>query len=209
MRSLARKNRGSGANMRNNRKRKGAAVVEFTLVMFPSLVLLFSVVVVGLQLSQQVRAAQVTRDTGSMYGRGIDFTQSINQDVVVRLAQGLGLQKTGGTAVVILTQVTWLPQTTCTASALNPCNGNSHVMTQRLSIGNTSVKASRLGTPTGMNSEGNITNYMTNASAVATFPFGQLVTGEFAYVTEAYFQTPSFSFPGFTTAPSVYSMAIY
>jgi len=194
---------------RSRRGRRGAAVVEFTLVMFPSLVLLFSVVVVGLQLSQQVRASQVARDTGSMYGRGIDFTQSINQDVVVRLAQGLGLQKTGGTAVVYLSQVTWLPQSTCTAAALSPCNGNSHVMLQRLSIGNTSVTSSRLGTPTGMNSEGVITNYMQNASAVATFSYGQLVTGEFAYVTEAYFQTPSFSFPGFSTAPGVYALAIY
>ena len=195
--------------MRNTRKRRGAAVVEFTLVMFPSLVLLFSVIVVGLQLSQQVRASQVARDTGSMYGRGIDFTQAINQDVVVRLAQGLGLQRTGGTAVVLLTQVTWLPQSTCTTAGLNPCNGDTHVMLQRLSIGNTSVKTSRLGTPTGMNSEGVITNYMTNASAVANFTFGQLVTGEFAYVTEAYFQTPNFTFPGFTTSPGVYAMAVY
>ena len=173
--------------MRISGKSKGIAVVEFTLVMFPMLMLLFSVIVVGLQLSQQVRASQVARDTGSMYGRGIDFTQSINQDVVVRLAQGLGLQKTGGTAVILLSQVTWLPQSTCTTANLNPCNGDTHVMTQRLTIGNTSVRTSRLGTPTGMNSEGVITNYMQNGSAVATFTFGQLVTGEFAYMTEAFF----------------------
>ena len=195
--------------MRNNRKRKGAAIVEFTLVMFPSLVLLFSVIVVGLQLSQQVRSSQVVRDTGSMYGRGIDFTQSVNQDVVVRLAQGLGLQKVGGTAVVVMSQVTWLPQATCTAASLNPCNGDSHVITQRLTIGNTAVSHGRIGWPSGMDSQGVIANYMTNGSAVATFPYGQLVTGEFAYITEGYFQTPSFSFPGFSTAPGVYSMAIY
>jgi TadE-like protein len=195
--------------MRVDRKRKGVAIVEFALVMLPMLMLLFSVIVVGLQLSQQVRASQVARDTGSMYGRGIDFTQSINQDVVVRLAQGLGLQKTGGTAVILLSQVTWLPQSTCTTASLNPCNGDSHVITQRLTIGNTSVRTSRLGTPTGMNSEGVITNYMQNGSAVATFTFGQLVTGEFAYVTEAFFQTPSFTFPGFSTANGVYAMAVY
>jgi hypothetical protein len=195
--------------MRLNRKRKGAAVVEFTLVMFPTLVLLFSTIVVGLQLSQQVRASQVVRDTGSMYGRGIDFSQGINQDVVVRLAQGLGLQRTGGTAVVTLTQVTWLPQATCTANSLSPCNGNQHVITHRWTIGNTSVSNSRLGSPSGMNGEGVITNYMQNASAVATFPFGQLADKEFAYVTEGYFQTPTFSFPGFSTAPGVYAMAVY
>ena len=195
--------------MRNNRKRRGAAIVEFTLVMFPSLVLLFSVVIVGLQLSQQVRASQLVRDTGSMYGRGIKFTQSVNQDVVVRLAQGLGLQKTGGTAVVILSQVTWLPQATCIAANLNPCNGDRHVITERLTIGNTSVSHGRIGWPTGMDAEGVIASYMTNGSAVATFPYSQLVTGEYAYITEGYFQTPSFTFPGFSTAPGVYSMSIY
>lgn len=195
--------------MRNNRKRKGAAIIEFTLVMFPSLVLLFSVIVVGLQLSQQVRSSQVVRDAGSMYARGINFNQSINQDVVVRIASGLGLQKVGGTAVIVMSQVTWLPQSTCTSAALNPCNGNSHVITQRLTIGNTSVSHGRIGWPTGMDAEGVIANYMTNSSAVATFPFGQLNTGEYAYVTEGYFQTPSFTFPGFSTADGVYSMAIY
>ena len=115
----------------------------------------------------------------------------------------------GGTAVVLLSQVTWLPQSTCTTANLNPCNGNTHVITQRLTIGNTSVRPSRLGTPMGMNSEGVIPNYMQNGSAVATFTFGQLVTGEFAYVTEAYFQTPSFTFPGFSTADGVYAMAVY
>jgi Flp pilus assembly protein TadG len=195
--------------MRQNRKRSGIAAIEFALVITPSLVLLFSVIVVGLQLSQQVRASQVVRDTGSMYGRGINFTQSINQQVVVRLAQGLGLQQTGGTAVVILSQVTWLPQATCTAASLNPCNGDSHVITQRLTIGNTSVSPGRLGSPTGMDANGNVTNYMTNSTAVASFPFGQLTTGEIAYVTESYFQTPSFSLPGFSTSPGVYAMAIY
>ena len=195
--------------MRKSRKTRGVAIVEFALVMFPSLVLLFSVIVVGLQLSQQVRAAQVSRDAGSMFGRGINFTQAVNQDVVVRLAQGLGLQRTGGTGVVILSQVTWLPQSTCTTANLNPCNGNTHVITQRLTIGNTSVSPGRLGSPIGMDANGMVANYMTSPTAVATFPYGQLAAGEVAYVTEAYFQTPTFALPGFSTAPGVYTMAIY
>jgi hypothetical protein len=195
--------------MRNNRKRKGSAVVEFSLVMFPSLILLFSVIVVGLQLSQQVRSSQVVRDTGSMYGRGVNFTAQINQDLVVNLAQGLGLQRTGGTGVIILSQVTWLPQATCDSAHLNPCNGESHVITHRLTIGNPSVSHGRIGWPTGMAASGDVTNYMSNSTAVATFPFGQLVNGEFAYVTEGYFQTPAFTFPGFSTAQGVYSMAIF
>ena len=195
--------------MKNLRPRRGAAIVEFTLIMFPSIVLLFSVIIVGLQLSQQIRASQVVRDAGSMYGRGIDFTHSINQDIAVRLAQGLGLSKTGGTAILIFSQVTWLPQATCTAASINPCNGNQHVITHRLTIGNTSVSHGRLGWPNSPDAAGNVNDYMTNTTAVATFPFGQLESGETAYVTEAYFETPSFTFPGFATAPGVYAIALY
>jgi hypothetical protein len=196
--------------MRLTRKRRGTALIELSLVMFPALTILFSVIVVGWQLGNHVRVSQVVRDTGSMYGRGIDFTQTSNQDIVaLGLAQGLGLQRGGGTAVMILSQVTWVPQATCTANALAICNGDSHVIKHRIWFGNSAISHGRLGWPTGMDSTGAIPDYLTNTSALATFPFGQVDAGKIVYATEGFFQTPSFSFPGLTTAPSVYAVVFF
>ena len=57
-----------------NRRRRGTAIIELGLIIFPLVILLFGVTIVGIQLGQSVRAAQITRDAASMYVRGIDFS---------------------------------------------------------------------------------------------------------------------------------------
>lgn len=192
-------------------RNRGNAVIEFALVITPLVLMLMGTVVVGLNLGRTVSVSQIARDAGSMYVRGVDFSKDGNKDIIVRLAQGLGMTRTGGQGVVILSKVTWVSEEQCMELNLNPCNANQHVITQRIIIGNASLRASSLGTPSAalLDSLGQVNNYMAERSAVANFPFVQLSRGEFAYVAEAYFRSPDLSLPGFHSGDGVYARAIF
>lgn len=193
-------------NTSSNRRKKqgGSNVVEFALVVTPLVMLLLGVTTTGLALGRSVQVAQVCRDAASMYVRGVDFSKAGNKDVLVRLAQGLNLTRAGGSGVIILTKVTYIPQSKCTALALNPCNGNKHVMTQRIVVGNAGLRSSSLGTPNAglLDAQGLVTDYMKETSAVATFPMMTLADGQYAYVAETFFN-------GLFQNQSVYSRAIF
>jgi hypothetical protein len=197
------------ANWRMGRgKRRGVAVVELSLIIFPLTVLLMGVVVVGLSLGRAVQVAHVTRDAASMYVRGIDFSKDPNKDVVVRLSQGMGMTRTGGDGRVILSKVTFIPASKC--GTIPGCNADKHVITQRLSIGNPSLRQSNYGTPTGIDSTGLVTQYLTDDAAIVTGTFSPaLADGEFAYVAEGYFKNVNLNFPGFQRIEGVYSVAIF
>lgn len=195
----------------SKQRQSGAAVVEMALLAFPLLFLLLGVSVVGLNLGRSIMVSQLCRDAGSMFVRGVDFSQASNKDFLVRLSGSLGLQRTGGTGVVILSKITYIPQSQCTALALSPCNGNQHVIMQRIVIGNSSAKQSELGTPNSslLDSKGLVTDFMEEASAVATVPFISLNEGEYAYVAETYFPSPDFDLGGYLTGTGNYTRALF
>lgn len=193
------------------RTTRGNAIVELGLLAIPLTMTLMGTVVVGLNLGRSIHASQVNRDAGAFFVRGIDFTSSHNKQLMVRLAQGLGITETGGTGVIILTKVTWIPQSKCTALGLSGCNANKHVMTQRITIGNKNARISTLGTPAPaqIDSKGLVTDFMTSNLAIAYFPWMQLVENEYAYVAESYFASPGFDLPGFRTGSGVYTISMY
>ena len=59
---------------------------------------------VGMSLNRSIQANQVTRSAGHMYARGLNFSQTGQQTMLVRMATGLNLQLTGGDGVVYLTR---------------------------------------------------------------------------------------------------------
>lgn len=185
------------------KSQSGNNVLEFALVGMPLVALLLGVTTTGLALGKSVQVTQLTRDTASMYVRGVDFSVGTNQDLLVRLARGLDLTRTGGDGVIILSTVTWIPQARCTQLQLNPCNGNRHVITHRLVIGRSALRRSNLGTPNPalIDSKGVVSNYMTDQSATATMPM-QLADNRYAYVVESHFT-------GFLGGTPVYSRAIF
>lgn len=193
------------------RARRGNAVVELGLVAIPLTMTLMGTAVVGLNLGRSIHAAQVNRDAGSFFVRGIDFSTTSNKAMLVRLAQGLGITATGGTGVIYLSKVTFIPSTKCTALNLSPCNSNKHVVVQRLSIGNTSQRQSTLGTPASnlIDAKGLVNNFMTNSTAIAYFPWMTLSDNEYAFVAESYFASPNFDLPGFRTGTGIYTISIY
>jgi len=190
---------------------KGSQVLEFALVTLVIVPFLLGVVVIGLNLGRSVQVAQIGRDAGSMYVRGVDFSQTANQDILVRLSQGLGMTRTAGTGVVILSKITFISAAAC--SGISPCNSNQYVVVERMVIGNSALRTSDFG-PAGtvtIDAYGNVANYMTDANAVAT-GFSSVLTlssNEFAYVSETYFPSPSFDMPGFQSGTGVYARSIF
>lgn len=90
----------------NNRKRqRGNQVIEFALCSVLLVPLFLGTVVLGMRLGRSIQVTQVARDTAHMYARFVDFSKAGNQDLVVRIASGLKMTRTGGNGVVILSQV--------------------------------------------------------------------------------------------------------
>ena len=48
-----------------------------------------------MSLSRSLQVTQISRDAGHMYVRYVDLTQAANQDIIVRLASGMGLTRPG------------------------------------------------------------------------------------------------------------------
>jgi hypothetical protein len=200
----------AGVNRRRERQ-SGTEFIEFALsalLLFP---LMMGVVIIGLNLGRSIQVSQVCRDAGSMYVRGIDFSQAANKNQLVRLANGMGMTAAGGNGVVILSKVQFIPASACTG--IPNCNSNQYVVVQRLTIGNTSVTSSRLG-PAGAistDSSGNVANYMTDPKAVST-NFSSIMTlaaNEYAFVAETSFLSMDLSTVGGSASTGVYARSVY
>jgi hypothetical protein len=204
----------SNSNLSKAKPReRGNSILEFGIVAPFMVVSLLGVVSLGLTLGRALQVNQVVRDTGHMFFDGVDFSVTSNQNIVGRLAYGMGLASdavgtinTSGNGVVILTQVIEVGANECSMANLaantTACpNLGSLVIEKRIVIGNSSLRTSAFGTPTStlLLSDGSITpaNYCTNASVVVptTSAAGSLSLSadQYSFIVEDYFVTPSLS----------------
>jgi hypothetical protein len=193
-------------------------MVEFALCAAFLLPLYIWMVIMGLDLKRVMQTNQVSRDAGHMYARWVDFSQPGNQDLIVRLASGLGLTRTGGSGVVILSKMMKIGLAQCSDGGVPEAqcaNLNQTVFVQRIVIGNKALQGSRFGTPEDsiVKADGTIdaVNYLKKASAVSS-NFGSTLAlgdGEVAYVSEAWFQSPVQDFPTTNNRGPVYARSIY
>jgi hypothetical protein len=151
--------------------------------------LLLGTGVVGINMIRTLQTIQLARDAGHMYARGLDFSQPGNQTILGNIGSTLGLSTTAGSgsAVVILSSLTYVDNNLCSLAGAVDANGNpsgctNHnkwVFTQRLTIGNPAVRQSNYGSPisngpTGVTLDpatGKIVlkDYVLKAGAVANF----------------------------------------
>ena len=136
----------------NKQRQSGSMILEFAVVA-PCLVLMFfGTVGLGIMLGRYIQAEFACRDIAHMYSDGVDFTQTTPQNIIVQqLAAGTGITATGGTGVVILSQVMTVYQVDCNASGYtNQCtNLGLPVFTQiEIYVGNSTLHSSAFGTPT-------------------------------------------------------------
>lgn len=201
-----------------NQRRRGSAAMEFALVSVFTLPLLMGTFVLGMSLSRSIQVTQISRDAGHMYVRYVDFTQTANQDIIVRLTSGLGMTRTGGNGVVILSKIMHIGDSECASGGYpvgdSRCvNRNQDVFIQQLKIGDATAKNSNFGTPTGVtyDAKQSITDYLTNSGARASNVTSAitLASGEIAFVSEAFFKTPELDIPGYKSGNSVYARTIF
>lgn len=203
----------------NNRNgRRGNALIEFALAFALLLPLYVWMLVFGLDLKRMMQTGQVSRDAGHMYARGVDFSLAGNQDVLVRLAAGMNMTRTGGSGVVILTRLLKVGAQDCTDGgvAVASCsNLGQAVVTQRIVVGNESLKPSLVATPDAglLQSDGSIkpADYLTKsgARAAAFNAILNLAEGETAYVAEAWFDSPVKDFPTMNNRGPIYARTIF
>ena len=156
---------------------------------------------------------QQCRDVGHMYASGIDFSQTSPQNVLQSLAPGIDLTSTNSTAVIILSTITKISQTDCTAAKINVCaNKDQAVITRRIVIPSSSSQTSAFGSP-GASTYQDLTSglikpsaYMGDTSTQAKdflLLLPSLDYDHYAYVAEMYVQSP------FLGKPTVAGLSIF
>jgi Flp pilus assembly protein TadG len=206
------------------RNERGNALLEFAAVSIIVIPLFFGMVGAGIQLGRMNEAVQICRDAGHMYGRGVDFSQTANKNILVSLATGSGMTLNGGSGVIVMSQFIKVYLADCTAAGLTSgtcTNLNQLVFINRQVTGNSGLRASNYGTPASgiVNSQGNIAaaDYLTKPSAVLTGGMDTELTasgltmndGDVAYLTEFYQSMPDLSFLGTSGSGGVYTKAIF
>jgi hypothetical protein len=188
--------------------------------------------VIGINLIRGLETVQLARDAGHMYASTtIDFSQVGNQTILTNIAGDLNLSNTAGSssgtagagsAVVILSKVTYVDDAMCPTGCQNRYQW---VLTQRLVIGNPSIHASGYGSLSGVTVDpvtGKIaqSEYTTKPGAVAQFggtgmqPYKNLngvisgvPSGQCIYVAEA--AGKGFSLPGTWQNAVTYSYGLF
>jgi hypothetical protein len=195
---------------------RGNALLEFSLCIVFLLPLLTGMVGTGLILSRSVQTNQISRDAGHMFARWVDFSLGGNQDIIVKLSEGLGMTRNGGNGNVILSLVMKVGDAQCTGVAEGQCaNNHRYVVVKRIVIGNSGLRSSNYGTPNGslLQADGAIraTDYLTDGSVVvpdsASMP--ALGDGDMAYVSEAFFTMPDLVLPYFNIGGSSYAYSLF
>jgi len=205
------------------------------LVLVP---LLLGTTAIGLNMVLDLQVVQLARDAGHMYAKGMDFSQTGNLTILTDLGSGVGMSSTAGqgNAVVVLSSVLYVDKGVCSGFGLVDGNGNpagctnyqKWVFTQRLTIGNSTIHTSNLGSPvtTGGSAvtldatTGKVnpaSQEATNSGDVAVFnglnPFvvagnlDQLPSGQVLYVAEA--AAKGFVMPPYATGAIMYSYTMF
>ena len=175
------------------RKSKDGLVASIPLYALGAIFLVplsIGVLLVSSNAIQYEHANQISRDAGSMYAQGLDFSKRANQNIALRVAEGLGMQE--GQGVLILSKIRVVQDADCRAQAQRECvNRGRAVIAQRYVIGNATLRRSSLGTPANVNAaSGEVMNWASDTSARAQDISASLRPGEFAYVAECYVTSP-------------------
>lgn len=200
---------------RKNRRRRGAAVLEFSLASIFLVPLLLGTLVFGFRLIRSIQMYQITRDLGHMYIRGVNFANAGPQQNAQTLASGFNLTA-NGTSLVILSEIQIETQANCDAANIapagTPCaNLGLPVFVQQLTLGNGSSGSSPFGTPPTAAGSVSVVDMARNPHAVAAgfSSVMTLPTGVNAYMAEMINLTPDLNIPGLSGKPQVYARTIF
>jgi hypothetical protein len=214
-----RKNTEAGS-LRVSRAERGVSILEFALIAFPMLVMMFGLVVIGVDLGRAVQVAQLARDADAMFMRGVPLYTSSAQSFLAQLGQNMNLQTSGGDGLITLSKIQFIPDPTAcgtgpTDSRYPNCTVGSNRLVQRVVIGNAGISGSNTRFPTAgsvsYDSLDQVNNYLTDDNAIiSNFAASlQLKPLEISFVAEAYFQTSTVSLGSVQTSPGIYAQTFF
>jgi hypothetical protein len=225
----------------SKRKDRGNTILEFALLASFLIPMLVGAFTIGMAMTKSIQVSNVTRDAVVLMvsattdpKSGLDLSQTQNQRIIVRAAQGLGMNldaqynpNPSGNGVVVLSKVILVGATECSVgivpaphgappwSASNCPNYGSYVFAYRVVIGNGSRWSSVLGNPGGtVQSNGTITavDIASNTSdRVSNFTGATgmtLTASNFALLSEMYADISVLNFFSTLTNPTLYSRSI-
>jgi hypothetical protein len=216
-------------------------MLEFGIVMVFLIPMFTGAFSIGMALTKAIQVSNVARDAAVLMVRsntdpnsGLDLSQTQNQRIIVRAAQGLGMASDAqddpsstGSGVVILSKVVMVGPAECSLgitpaptgappwNAGNCPNYDSYVFAYRVVIGNGGRWNSTLGNPGGtVQSNGTITladiasntsDRVTNFSSVTGMT---LTSGTFALISEMYADISYLNFFSVLKNPTIYARSI-
>jgi hypothetical protein len=212
-------------NYPGRERRKGSFLIEFAIVI-PTLVLLLTGVSdIGLILATTNQISQVCRSANVLTVRGIDLSQSANQQLLMRTANGLGLNVSGtynpnpnGKGVIYITKVLMVGPNECAQGITNwdgkpsSCpNYGQYVIANRIVMGNSTRWASPIGKPvTTQYPDGDLydadiaTNTGNQAKGFGTGGIITLALDQYTYVAEVFVDVSNLNMFGVIKTPVVF-----
>src|ERR1700680_791804 len=236
---MHRRNNGSW----KHRKDRGNTILEFAIVVWFFVPMFAGAFTIGMAVTKGIQVSNVARDAVVLMVRaitdpnsGLDMSQTQNQRIIVRAAQGLGMNAPGaqynpdpaGKAVVILSKVILVGAAECSLGIVpapagappwdagNCNNFNNYVFAYRVVIGNGTRWSSVLGNPSvTVQSDGTITpsDIASNTAArVANFTAAANMTlnpqGTYALFSEMYADIAYLNFFSVLRNPTIYVRSV-
>ena len=180
--------------------RSGSTLLEFVLAgSFIFLPQLAGTASIGLSTLRAAEVAALNRSAGHMFAAGVDFSQSANRNLLLKIAGSLNISDAGGQGVIILSEI-------------DGTGVNHGVIARRITIGNSAQRASSFGTPAGglLDAAGKVTDLSSpSANADSFAAVVPLAQGDVFYVAEAYFSTSDYDWTGVFTSGGIYTKCVF
>lgn len=204
------------------RRQKGSFLIEMAIVSWVLIYMLVGSFQMGLMLVRAMQAGSVCRSGAVLEARGIDLSQTLNQELLLRTGPALGINTVGawtpnasGSGRIILSQVYDVGPLECAAGIDGWVTGDttctnlgSNVVRMQISIGNTTYGPSAIGSPssttqsTGYITDAQVCTVAANVTTKATMI--TLAEDQYAWVSEVFADSSAYNiFPWFK-APTIY-----
>jgi hypothetical protein len=208
------------------RRRKGSFLIEMALTSWVLIYMLIGSFQMGMMLVRAIQAGSVCSNGNVLEVRGVDMSQSQNQQLLLRTAPMLGINTAGawtpnssGAGLITLSQVYYVGALECSQGITNwngqssTCpNWHQYVIAMRINIGNTAQGTSVVGNPTDTPATGN-KGFLTDAQIcndsgdIAASGFSGIVTltdDQYTWVAEVWANSSAFNFFSWFAAPTIY-----
>ena len=210
----------------SKRHRKGSFLLEMAIVSWVLLYMLIGSFQMGMMLIRAIQAGEVCRNGNVLEVRGVDMSQTLNQELLLRTAPSLGINQSGSWApndtstakgLIVLSQVYYVGPLECSSGVTGfdgttaTCpNLDQYVIRMRITIGNSNQGTSSVGNPSDTpGSNGFLTDAQvcTHTGDVASSGFSSIVTltaDQYTWVAEVWADSSAFNiFPWFQS-PTIY-----